>query len=90
MKYIILYLLIGVLLQIIVRSILLIGKTDAEDAIKTCDNTIDKDSNLDDNDYHRLAYHPLSIVVNVIGWPFNLIMTGVHAVTLYKQWKKGQ
>lgn len=77
-------------MQIIVRSILLIGKTDVEDAIKVADNTIDKDSILDDNDYHQIAYHPLAIVVNVIGWPINLIVMGLYVVILYKQWKKGQ
>ena len=90
MKYIILYLLIGVLMQIILRSILLIGKTVVEDVIKTTDNVFDKDSILDDTDYHQIAYHPLSIVVNVIGWPINLIIMGLYIITLYKQWKKRQ
>lgn len=77
-------------MQIIVRSILLIGKMDVEDCVKAMDKTFDEDSTLDDNDYHQVAYHPLLIAVNIIGWPINLIIVVLYFITLYKQWNKRQ
>lgn len=72
MKYIILYLLIGVFVQIFIRVICIIKKWDVTDIAKTVDHTFDENTILDDDDYNKIAYHPICTAINVISWPINI------------------
>ena len=72
MKYIILYLLIGVLVQIFIRVIHIIKKWDTADSAKAVGHMFDENITLDDDDYNKIAYHPIYIMINVISWPINV------------------
>ena len=73
MKYVITYLLIGIILQILFCILSIICKSVIEDMMHDTGKFFNG-KDLDDKELWKMAQSPKSIFFNIIAWPFNIAL----------------